>query len=301
MKPLLTVNELRQLMPALSVAKASAYLPYLEAAMREFEIVTKPRRCAFLAQLAHESKQFKYMEEIWGPTAAQKRYEGRLDLGNTKPGDGFRFKGRGPIQLTGRANYRSFGRWLGIKLEEKPELAAKPEYGFRIAALFWKSKGLNEIADKLAMDGSIKEANTFAQITKRINGGTNGLADRLNYFRVAKQVLQADEDDPVGSPPSAPAAPPAVRPAESVAQEEAAEQSGLLNSAVTSDKAKNAGMKFAPRLLKHLSAGGTFVWAIIEANKIASILVLIVLAGVVVWVVYHNRQRMKPIVLRFLN
>jgi putative chitinase len=71
--------------------------------MREFEVTTPLRQAAFLAQLAHESGQFRFMEEIWGPTPAQRRYEGRRDLGNIQPGDGFRYKGRGPIQITGRA------------------------------------------------------------------------------------------------------------------------------------------------------------------------------------------------------
>jgi putative chitinase len=122
----------------------------------------------FMAQLQHESGHFKYMEEIWGPTPAQRGYEGRDDLGNDQPGDGFRYKGRGPIQLTGRANYRHYGRLIGIDLERHPELAAIPSIGLRLALEYWKAKGLNVLAD----------SNDVDTITRRINGGTNGLADR---------------------------------------------------------------------------------------------------------------------------
>lgn len=126
------------------------------------------RLAHFAAQLQHESGHFKFMEEIWGPTAAQRGYEGRDDLGNTQPGDGFRYKGRGPIQLTGRANYRAYGRVIGIDLERHPELAAIPSIGLRLALEYWKAKGLNLLAD----------SNDVDTITRRINGGTNGLADR---------------------------------------------------------------------------------------------------------------------------
>jgi predicted chitinase len=152
--------------------------------MEEFSITTPPRAAAFLAQLAHESGQLRCMEEIWGPTSAQCRYEpvSRLAarLGNTEPGDGKRFKGRGPIQLTGRANYRRYGRALGVDLIGQPELAATPQVGFRVAGLFWKQNGLNELAD----------AQRFKAITRRINGGFNGLADRINFYERAKQLFQ---------------------------------------------------------------------------------------------------------------
>jgi putative chitinase len=126
------------------------------------------RLAHFLTQVTHESGGFRYMEEIWGPTTAQKGYEGRADLGNTQKGDGFRYKGRGPLQLTGRANYRDYGQRLGIDLEGNPALAATPFVGLRIALEFWKVKGLNALADKDDVTG----------ITRRINGGKNGLDER---------------------------------------------------------------------------------------------------------------------------
>lgn len=180
---MLTPDQLRRIMPNLPAAKAETLLPHLNSAMAEFGIDTLLRTAAFAAQLAHESGEFRWMEEIWGPTSAQKRYEPQTDLsqrlGNTEAGDGLRFKGRGPIQLTGRANYARFGGLLGIDLVGAPEQAAAPEVAFRIAALFWKNRGLNELA----------EAGDFREVTRRINGGFNGFDDRVRYYERAKSVL----------------------------------------------------------------------------------------------------------------
>jgi putative chitinase len=152
-----------------------------------------------VAQLAHESGEFRFMEEIWGPTDAQRRYEPPTPLaarlGNTQAGDGKRFKGRGPIQITGRFNYKKYGDLLGVDLVDHPELAAQPDWAFATAGLFWKTNGLNELAD----------AEDFVKITKRINGGVNGLADRQMYYERAKTVLAdnfigADFSTPRGVP-----------------------------------------------------------------------------------------------------
>lgn len=164
----LNASTLQRAMPGLSNGLAEQYAPLLRKAMIEQKINTPKRAAAFLAQLGHESLSLKFFEEIWGPTPAQRGYEGRLDLGNTQPGDGKRFKGRGPIQLTGRANYRRFGLLLGLPLEQNPQMAAKPNVGFRTAAMFWNQIGANAMAD----------AGDFKGITRRINGGFNGLEDR---------------------------------------------------------------------------------------------------------------------------
>lgn len=126
----------------------------------------------FLAQLAHESGNFRYMEEI----ASGAAYEGRKDLGNTQPGDGKRYKGRGPIQLTGRANYRKYGQQLGIDFENNPEIVATPSIGLMVACKFWSDNGLNALADK----------DDVMTITRRINGGTNGLDDRKAHLAKLK-------------------------------------------------------------------------------------------------------------------
>ena len=172
---ILTLEELRQIMPRLPEAKAREYLPLLVEAMVEAEITTPARMAAFLAQLGHESLDLRYMEELADGSA----YEGRRDLGNTQPGDGKRYKGRGPIQLTGRANYRAAGKALGLPLEEQPELAAMPEHGFRIAAWYWTMRKLNPLADQ----------GNFLAITVAINGGLNGYADRMKRWETAKRVL----------------------------------------------------------------------------------------------------------------
>lgn len=183
---MLTGQQLRAIMPVLPAAKGEAFLPLLQRALGEFAIDSPARQAAFLAQLAHESGQLRFMEELWGPTSAQERYEppGTLatTLGNTEPGDGKRFKGRGPIQITGRSNYRRYGGLLNVDLESQPQLAARPELAFRIAGLFWNKNGLNELADEASPAA-------FKKITRRINGGFNGLPDRERFYAVACATL----------------------------------------------------------------------------------------------------------------
>jgi len=133
------------------------------------------REAMFVAQIAHESGSFRYVKEI----ASGEAYEGRADLGNVERGDGVRFKGRGYIQVTGRANYKACGEALGLDLIEHPELLETTANACRSAAWFWYMKGLNELADK----------GDFLAITKRINGGTNGWKERMAFFDRAKQVL----------------------------------------------------------------------------------------------------------------
>jgi len=175
---LLSIAQLKSIMPNLSSAKANDYIGHINNALSWGAITSCARKSAFLAQLAHESAELRYMEEI----ASGAAYEGRKDLGNIYPGDGRRYKGRGPIQLTGRANYRSAGRDLGVDLEGNPTLAATPAWGFKIAAWYWKTRSLNQYADQTSQA-------SFDTITKRINGGFNGKADRDKYWRRAKGVL----------------------------------------------------------------------------------------------------------------
>lgn len=183
---MITADQFRAIMPHVPSLKRPTYFPFLEAAMTEFEIDRPAREAAFIAQLAHESGELRFMEEIWGPTAAQRRYEPpstlATKLGNTETGDGKRFKGRGPIQITGRANYKRFGDLLGLDLVADPPRAAVPDVAFRIAGLFWSRKGLNALAD-------LATAESFREITRRINGGFNGLADRQRFYEVARTVL----------------------------------------------------------------------------------------------------------------
>ena len=133
------------------------------------------RLAHFMGQCAHESGGFIYMEEI----ASGAAYEGRADLGNVNVGDGRRYKGRGPIQLTGRANYRAFGREVGIDFEAHPEMVAFPSVGLMAAVRYWNSRGLNAKAD----------ADDIIGVTKAINGGTNGLEDRKVQTAKAKGLI----------------------------------------------------------------------------------------------------------------
>ena len=142
--------------------------------------ITAPRRAAmFLAQIGHESGSLRYTREVWGPTAAQRKYEGRVDLGNTEPGDGHRFLGRGLIQITGRENYRLAARALGVDLLAHPEALEAPGLAARSAAWWWAAHGLNELADT----GDVRAC------TRRINGGLTGIEDREERFRVACDVI----------------------------------------------------------------------------------------------------------------
>ena len=172
---MLDLDKLRICMPSLPSTRAADVLPFLLAALDEAEINTPVRAAAFLAQLGHESCDLRYFEEL----ATGAAYEGRKDLGNTQPGDGIRYKGRGPIQLTGRSNYRAASLALGLDLEGNPSQAAAVDVGFRTAAWFWRTHGLNEMAD----------AGGFDAITKRINGGFNGKPDRDARFARCKAAL----------------------------------------------------------------------------------------------------------------
>jgi putative chitinase len=160
--------------------RAQEFAPFLDAAMEEFEINTPQRQAAFLAQIGHESGGLHFIVEVWGPTDAQRRYEMRHDLGNCETGDGLKYRGRGLIQITGRANYAKAGEALGVDLIEEPEHLGEPELAARSAAWFWQAHGLNELAD----------AGEFEKITRRINGGLNGYAQRLGLYAAAKEALE---------------------------------------------------------------------------------------------------------------
>lgn len=134
--------------------------------------------CHFLAQLAHESAGFRTLREFWGPTKAQRGYEGRRDLGNIQMGDGKRFMGRGYIQVTGRANYATYGGLLGLALTANPVLAEDPLTALNIACLYWKKRGIDEPAGR----------NDLKEVTRKINGGQNGFAERRALFLKARTI-----------------------------------------------------------------------------------------------------------------
>ena len=146
---------------------ARTHLPHMARAMRAHRITTRPRARAFLATVLHESMGLRAMSELGGGA----RYQGRL--GNTRPGDGERYKGRGPIQLTGRDNYAHYGTLLGLDLVGHPELVATPKVGWQVAACYFaKRAGVLQAAD----------AGDFRRVTRLVNGGYNGWEDRKRYW-----------------------------------------------------------------------------------------------------------------------
>lgn len=146
----------------------------------------KPHQFAHvLAQVMHESAGLVHDREIWGPTEAQRRYEGRKDLGNTQPGDGSKYRGYGPIQVTGRANTTEFYNWCrnrGLNppnfVDQPQRIAEAPWAGWSVV-WYWDTRKLNQYAD----------ANDIEMVTRRVNGGLNGYADRLSYYDRAALVL----------------------------------------------------------------------------------------------------------------
>lgn len=171
---MITESQLLEIMPE-AKSKAKLFIEPLNTAMVEFGIDTPKRIAAFLAQIGHESGRFVYVKEL----ASGQAYEGRKDLGNTSPGDGVKYKGRGLIQITGKANYIALMLDLDIDCVEKPEVLEQPINACRSAGWFWKKNNLNRYAD----------SGDFVTLTKRINGGTNGLDDRTALYTKAKKVL----------------------------------------------------------------------------------------------------------------
>lgn len=176
---------LREVMPNVRGAKGAGQERIVEAVsgslastLARYEIDTALRIAHFVAQIAHESDGFCTCEEY----ASGRAYEGRSDLGNTEPGDGVRYKGRGLLQLTGRHNYRRVGGRIGVDLEAEPERAADPQTSLLIACEYWAnwgSAGINPRADRDDLMG----------VTRAVNGGLNGLDDRRRYLGKAKTAI----------------------------------------------------------------------------------------------------------------
>jgi putative chitinase len=168
----MTPVQITAIMPYAS-ARAMAFAQPLTDAMVEHGMTTPKRQAAFVAQIAHESEELRFTREL----ASGEEYEGRADLGNTQSGDGPRFKGRGLLQITGRANYAACGAALGLDLINTPALLESPAGACRSAAWFWVKHGLSELAD----------GDKFGSITKKINGGFNGIDERLEYYIRARK------------------------------------------------------------------------------------------------------------------
>jgi len=174
----ITQQQLLQILPNARQV-AGVFVPVLNTAMSRYGIVGQLRVAAFIAQVGHESAQLRHVREIWGPTTQQAGYEGRSDLGNAEKGDGSKYRGRGLIQVTGRANYTACGEALGLDLIARPELLELPQHATMSAAWFWSTRGLNTLADQ----------GQFVKITRRINGGLTGQDDRQALYDKALKVL----------------------------------------------------------------------------------------------------------------
>jgi putative chitinase len=149
----------------------------------KFDITTRERIIHFFAQCAHESMGFYWLEEQGDNAYFTKMYEGRADLGNTEPGDGARFSGHGLIQVTGRANHANVAAKTGIDCVNNPKLLAEYPGALVGALVWWQDNGMNALCD-----GGLDDADVIA-VTKRINGGTNGLNDRLNRTDKLKLIV----------------------------------------------------------------------------------------------------------------
>lgn len=165
---------IREMMPNAG-KRLAPHLPFIAPALEKAAIDTPLRMAAFMAQLAHESGEYRYMEELADGSA----YEGREDLGNVMSGDGVKYKGHGPIQITGRANHMVCGQALKLDLVNYPRLICNPEYGTASACWFWNSRNLSKVADR----------EWFRVTTRIINGGYNGWHERERYYQRNRFIL----------------------------------------------------------------------------------------------------------------
>jgi putative chitinase len=162
--------------PAASQAKIIAEAgAVLAATLERYDLTSRLRIAHFLGQTCHESAGYRTTQEF----ASGKAYEGRTDLGNTQKGDGPRYKGRGLLQLTGRANYADYGKVLGVDLVNNPTLAAQPALSLKIACEYWKRRNINADCDR----------DDVQAVTRKVNGGLNGLSDRIALTEKAKTAV----------------------------------------------------------------------------------------------------------------
>ncbi|MFD3811180.1 glycoside hydrolase family 19 protein [Rhodococcus sp. NPDC058639] len=173
--PTVTPDELARIVPGVAPEKINEFIAPLNDAMLQNGIDTPVRQAAFIAQLAVESDSFRTFEEY----ASGRAYEGRADLGNTQPGDGERYKGRGAIQITGRHNYEKLSQHTGVDFVANPELLATKENAFTTAAWYWTSRNLNQVADTAGI----------VRVSELVNGGHHALQRRVADFERGLSVL----------------------------------------------------------------------------------------------------------------
>lgn len=181
----MTPEELKYICPTVSKPEDWAYL--MSYVLESYGIDTPNRKAMFLAQCLHETGGFKFLKEIWGPTKWQLKYEGHKGLGNTQPGDGKKFLGRGLIQLTGRRNYTDFATWVkDMSILDNPDKVTDPGTALLTGIFYWEKNNLNRFADKDDIKGC----------TKAINGpGMLGLEERTHYYERGKEVFGKKPDN----------------------------------------------------------------------------------------------------------
>lgn len=179
---IITSDQIKKISAGTPVDRINLFLPFINKYLPAYGIDTPVEVASFLSQVLHESGGLKWVREIWGPTKAQLKYEGRKDLGNTVKGDGKFLMGRGLMQITGRRNYTrmSIDMFGDLRLLQNPELLEQPEYAIQSACIYWKWIKADAIDDDL----SIKKE------TKKVNGGYNGLLDRESYFKKALDAFR---------------------------------------------------------------------------------------------------------------
>lgn len=258
MTVVITPDMLRRISPTANTGIISHLGPALTRSFPAGDIKTELRAAHFLAQAAHESDGFRTLVE-YGGARYFSRYDGRRDLGNTQPGDGARYRGRGIFQLTGRANYRTFGGRIGVDLERQPDRASEPDISARTAMAYWFDRGLNGLADRDDLVG----------VTKRINGGRNGLADRQAKLIRAKAALQgrSGAEAVAEIQERAQAAGTAARRATAGAGGAAAGGSVVVGIPQQSDPAAGSGSVVGAVLVAGLIFGGAVIWLLLRARS----------------------------------
>lgn len=195
----LTFEQLQAITPRAETNRLATLRPHIIDTCEKYAIDTPIRVAAFIAQWAHETQEWRHLEEVWGPTAQQQKYERPIGrdgivakaatdgekkplwqrLGNFAPGDGYLYRGRGLCMLTGRENYDRASTGTGMRLLDAPDIVSRLDVGTEVAGWYWRDRRLNEPADK----------GDFATVTLRVNGGRTHLERRLSYYRKACEVL----------------------------------------------------------------------------------------------------------------
>lgn len=192
MSEFVTVGTLQTMFPHIKLAIRQIYAVQFNKWLPIYAINTPERLAAFFAQIGHESGGLQYTAELWGPTPQQLKYEPPSELagrlGNTLPGDGKLFRGRGLIQITGRHNYAELSRALEFNFIEQPRQLVTCQWAVKSACWWWQDRKLNELAD-------LNNLESFRKITRIINGGYNGLEDRVERWQVAKKIFLASGKD----------------------------------------------------------------------------------------------------------